>query len=217
MMESLCNRKSQFYAAYHYHFFYMMSLYNIVFESLILASASPRRQELLKSAHIPFTLCPADVVEDEDPLADPITLVTHNASLKAHAVAKAHPSELILAADTTVALDGHVFNKPADLAEARVILRMLSGKTHTVFTAVHLLALDAKVDEAWVAQATVTFKDLDEQAIDNYIQLVNPLDKAGAYGIQAHAELIISGFTGLRSTIMGLPIEELLPRLKTYL
>ena len=187
-----------------------------LFKSLILASASPRRQELLQSIHIPYTICPADVVEDEDPLADPLTLVTHNASLKAHAVANIHPSELVLAADTTVALDGHVFNKPADLVEAREILRMLSGKTHTVFTAIHLLALDAKVDEAWVAQAAVTFRILDDTTIDNYIQLVNPLDKAGAYGIQSHSELIISGFTGLRSTIMGLPIEELLPRLKSF-
>lgn len=182
-------------------------------QSLILASASPRRQELLTAAGIPFRVVVADVQENEDPRADPQVLVAHNAKIKAAWVAKLHPESLILAADTTVAIDGHVLNKPQDMSEAYAMLRRLSGKTHAVYTAVHFLCLNNSLDHHWVSTAQVTFKPLNDDLIRAYYEQVNPLDKAGAYSIQEHADMIIEHFQGLRSTVIGLPIEEVINRL----
>ena len=103
---------------------------------LILASASPRRRELLAQLGIPFEVVVADVVEHEDPATDPRVMVAHNAALKAEWVASRHPDAVVLGADTTVFLDGHAIDKAKDLDEARLILRKLSGREHTVFTGV---------------------------------------------------------------------------------
>lgn len=174
---------------------------------LILASASPRRRELLGQLGIPFDVVVADVVEHEDPSSDPAEMVTHNAALKADWVAARHPDAWVLGADTTVFIDQTVLNKPRDLAEARAMLLRLSGRTHTVFTgvAVRHLARQVKIDEG--VKSEVTFRPLTDDVIDAYFKVVNPLDKAGAYGIQNGRELIIAGWTGSFSNIMGLPME----------
>ena len=174
---------------------------------LILASASPRRHELLGQLGIPFTVVTAEVTENEDPAADPRVLVAHNAALKAGWVAERHSQALVLGADTTVFLDGVVLNKPADLADARRMLRLLSGRTHTVFTG---LAVRRQADGLRLeAEATseVTFLTLDEPAIDRYLSRVHTLDKAGSYSIQDQADLVVAGYRGSFSNIMGLPIE----------
>lgn len=174
---------------------------------LILASESPRRRELLAQLGVPFDVVVAEVVEHEEASTDPRVMVAHNASLKAEWVAGRHPDATVLGADTTVFLDGHALNKPRDPDEARAMLRRLSGRTHTVFTGLALrrkctgLALDEGV------ASDVTFKSLDEAAIEAYLARVHTLDKAGGYAIQEHPELIIAGYSGSLSNIIGLPLE----------
>jgi septum formation protein len=134
-------------------------------------------------------------------------MVAHNAALKADWVASRHPDAVVLGADTTVFLDGEAINKPKDLAEARLILKRLSGREHTVFTgvAVRHLSRGLRIDEGVASQ--VEFKPFGDGVIENYIRLVNTLDKAGAYSIQEQTDLIIAGFRGSFSNIMGLPME----------
>ncbi|HZP61496.1 MAG TPA: Maf family protein [Opitutaceae bacterium] len=175
---------------------------------LILASASPRRRELLGRLGVPFEVNVAEVTEHEEPDTDPHVMVAHNASLKADWVAARHPEAFVLGADTTVFLGGVVLNKPADLAAARAMLQRLAGRTHTVFTGLALrrLRTGLKLDQGVTSE--VTFKAFDDAAIDAYFQIVNPLDKAGGYGIQEGRELIIAGWRGSFTNIMGLPVEE---------
>jgi septum formation protein len=173
---------------------------------LILASASPRRRELLARLGVPFTVEVAAVTEFEDPGADPRQLVAHNAALKADWVAARHPGALVLGADTTVFLEGAVLNKPADGAEARAMLRRLSGRTHTVFTGLALRGPAGRREDAGVT-SEVTFRPLDEAVIEAYLARVHTLDKAGGYSIQDGAELIVAGYEGSFTNIMGLPLE----------
>jgi len=180
---------------------------------LILASASPRRTELLRDAGIPHRVVVAAVTEHEDPSTDPATMVLHNARLKAAAVSRLHPEALVLGSDTTVALGAHALNKPADLAESRSMLRRLSGREHTVHTGVCLLCPALGIDEAHDVTAWVRFRELSEDDITRYQSLVNTLDKAGAYGIQQGKELIIADYQQPISTIMGLPVEFVKERL----
>ncbi len=176
-------------------------------ERLILASASPRRRELLTRLGYPFTVVEARVQEDEDPRLDPRIMVSRNAARKADWVATKHPDAWVLGADTTVFIDGHALNKPADLADARAMLGRLSGRTHSVYTGLALRRADRGI--AWDASETcdVTFRVLDQALIDRYLSLVHVLDKAGAYGIQDHGDVIIAGHTGEVATIMGLPLN----------
>lgn len=179
----------------------------------ILASASPRRTELLREAGLAHRVVVAAVTEHEDPSTDPATMVLHNARLKATAVARLHPAALILGADTTVALGEHALNKPADLAESRAMLRRLSGREHTVHTGICLLCPARGIDEAHDVTAWVRFRVLSEEDITRYQALVNTLDKAGAYGIQEGKEIIIADYQQPISTIMGLPVEFVKARL----
>ena len=179
----------------------------------LLASASPRRTELLRAAGIPHTIEVAAVTEHEDPRTDPREMVLHNARLKAAAVARLHPDALVLGADTTVALGDRALNKPADLAESRAMLRSLSGREHVVHTGVCLLCPALGLEEAHDVTAWVRFRPLSEEDITRYQALVNTLDKAGAYGIQEGREIIIDAFQAPISTIMGLPVEFVATRL----
>jgi septum formation protein len=174
---------------------------------LILASASPRRRELLSKLGIPFEVVVAEVTEHEDPSTDPRVMVAHNAALKADWVAKRHPDAVVLGADTTVFLDGRAINKPRDLDGARSMLRLLSGREHTVYTgvAVRRLSTGLRIDQGVASQ--VEFKPFGDAVIEEYVRLVNTLDKAGAYSIQEHTELIVKGYQGSFSNIMGLPME----------
>jgi len=175
---------------------------------LILASASPRRRELLAGLGLDFEVVPAGVTEHEAPDADPRHVVRHNAALKADWVAARRPDAIVLGADTVVFVADRVLNKPRDLAEARAMLRQLSGRTHIVCTGLAVrrrsdgLALDAS------AESEVTFKSLDDNVIDRYLAQMNPLDKAGAYAIQEGGDLIIAGWKGSYTNIVGLPMEE---------
>jgi septum formation protein len=176
---------------------------------LILASASPRRKELLAQLGLPFEVIPADVTEHEAPDADPHEMVRHNAALKADWVAARHPDATVIGADTTVFIDRTVLNKPRDAAEARAMLRLLRGRTHTVFTGLALrrprdgLQLDRGV------ASEVTFRAFDDVTLELYLTRVHTLDKAGGYAIQESGEMIVAGYTGSLTNIVGLPVEEM--------
>jgi septum formation protein len=182
---------------------------NLPATRLILASASPRRKELLAQLGVPFEVVPADVTEHEAADADPREMVRHNAALKADWVAARHPDATVIGADTTVFIDHTVLNKPRDNTEARAMLRLLSGRTHTVFTglAVRRLRDGLKLDHGVASE--VTFKSFDDATIDRYLSRVHTLDKAGGYAIQEQSELIVAGFTGSLTNIVGLPLEEM--------
>lgn len=184
-------------------------------ERLILASASPRRRELLAELGARFDVVVADVVEHEDPALDPRVMVARNSALKADWVAARHPEAWVLGADTTVFIDGHALNKPADGAEARAMLRRLSGRTHTVFTGVALRHAARGVEENLGVSSEVDFHVLDEERIEAYLARVHVFDKAGGYGIQDQEVPLVAAWRGQMSNIMGLPqieVRELLTR-----
>jgi len=176
---------------------------------LILASASPRRRELMQRMGLQFTVQVADIEEDDSGLHGPEHMVIMNAELKADAVAAQHRESLILGSDTTVAIDGRILSKPDNLIEAKSMLQLLSGRVHSVFTAVALRWLASDFKLSFVERSEVHFKAFDENVIDAYFDLVNPLDKAGAYGIQLAREMIIESVHGSVENVMGLPIQAL--------
>ncbi len=183
----------------------------------ILASASPRRRELLEKHGLSPEIIPAGVIEHEDPNSCPREMVRHNATLKAREVAGRFPDALVLGADTTVAIDDVVLNKPADLADARAMLKKLSGREHTVFTGVCLAWKNAGLEEYFCETSRVVFNRLSDNDITRYFSRVNPLDKAGVYGIQEGRDIIIARFDEPVSNIMGLPAERVAVRVRELL
>jgi septum formation protein len=176
---------------------------------LYLASASPRRAELLRRMGLRFEIRPTHVEEDDRGKAGPEKMVLENAKLKARTLSKLEPNALVLGSDTTVALGEQVFSKPTDMVDARAMLQMLSGRVHTVYTAVALYWNLGSLAHVFVERSQVRFQVLNDARIDQYFQLVNPLDKAGAYGIQAGRELIVESVEGSVENVMGLPIQAL--------
>jgi septum formation protein len=156
-----------------------------------------------------FQIIPAEVTEHEAEDADPREMVRHNAALKADWVAERHPDATVIGADTTVFIGQTVLNKPRDLGHARDMLRMLSGRSHTVFTglAVRRTRDGLKLDRGVASE--VTFRTLDDATIELYLGRVHTLDKAGGYAIQEHADLIVAQYTGSLSNIVGLPVDEM--------
>lgn len=178
-------------------------------ERLVLASASPRRSELLQRMGLAFEVHPSHAEEDDSGSNGPEQMVHHNAALKAAAMEGTYPHALILGSDTTVAIDDRVLSKPIDLADAKAMLQRLSGRVHTVYTAVALHWSAGDFRECFVERSDVRFKPLDDAVIDAYFAIVNPLDKAGAYGIQEGRELIVESVEGSVENVMGLPIQAL--------
>jgi len=173
---------------------------------LILASASPRRRELLVQAGFTFEVFPAHVNEDTRPMEDPIAYVVRLARDKAEAVyAKVRdPEAIILGADTTVTLDGHILAKPEDASDAARMLRMLSGRTHRVITG---LAITSASGTEVAAEVTgVQFLTLTDEEISAYVATGEPMDKAGAYGIQGYAGKWIPRVEGCYFNVVGLPL-----------
>ena len=175
---------------------------------LVLASASPRRAELLRAAGIEFDVIPADVTEVLDPEESPDGFVRRVAQLKAEAVVPLAPGRPILGADTIVLLDNEVLGKPVDAAAAKRMLRLLSGREHTVMTAVCLVnpaAASGRI-QTRVARTTVEFVPLDAAEIDWYVASGEPMDKAGAYAIQGLASRLVTRIDGSYSNVVGLPV-----------
>ena len=180
---------------------------------LILASNSPRRRELLAEAGVRFEVHAYETDERRLDGEAAEHLVQRLSCLKARAAETHHPGKVILGADTVVVLDDRILGKPKSLDEAKRFLRDLSGRTHVVLTGVTLIDGRSHVD-TWLAASHVTFKLLTDKIIDEYVRLVNPLDKAGAYGIQSHGEMLVERVDGLMSNVIGLPVEEVVERLE---
>jgi septum formation protein len=175
--------------------------------SLVLASASPRRRELLSQLGLRFTVSAADL--DETPLAGEVAdaYVLRLARAKARAVAQRHPGAWVLAADTTVALGSELLGKPSGPAEAREMLGRLSGHTHAVYTGV---ALAGRAEASTVVRTAVTFRTLSAGEIDWYVGTGEPLDKAGAYAIQGRGGFLVAAVEGSPTNVIGLPLGETL-------
>lgn len=171
---------------------------------IVLASASPRRVEILTSVGWPFDKVPADIDESEVEGETPAEYVTRLAEEKALAVARQRPNEIVLGADTTVVVDGRILAKPSDLDDAKRMLRILSGRSHFVLTGV-AVAINDKVESA-LERTRVDFREMDEDEIEFLAVKGDPLDKAGAYAVQAQAALFISGIEGDYWNVVGLPI-----------
>ena len=174
-----------------------------------LASASPRRAELMRRMGLRFEIRPTHVEEDDSGSSGPEEMVIENAKLKACTLSDLEPDALVLGSDTTVALGEQVLSKPTDMEDARCMLQMLSGRTHTVYTAVALYWNLGSLAHVFVECSRVRFQELDDARINQYFQLVDPLDKAGAYGIQVGRELIVESVEGSVENVMGLPIQRL--------
>jgi septum formation protein len=174
---------------------------------VILASASPRRRELLKKIVRDFRVVPSGI--DEEPFrgTDPAAFALQAAEAKARAVGAKYPSSLIIGADTLVFLDREIFGKPETLAEARAMLGKLSGRRHGVITAVALFQKGRNRLQTGCETSWVTFKKLDAPAIDNYLRTIHPFDKAGSYAAQEYAELIVERVDGDYDNVVGLPVR----------
>ncbi|HEY5296898.1 MAG TPA: Maf family protein [Verrucomicrobiae bacterium] len=183
---------------------------------LILASASPRRAELLRQLKLEFEIMPGEVAEIFDEQLSPHELCELNAHRKARAIAKKHPDSLVLGADTLVFLEREIFGKPVDLKDARRMLARLQGRTHQVVTGVCLMQLRAHREKIFAVSTEVTFHPLDKRQINEYLEKINPLDKAGAYAIQEHGEMIVSEISGSYSNVVGLPLEKLREELVSW-
>ena len=179
--------------------------------NLILASQSPRRKELLGLLHIPFTVCVSHADETMDPALSPKEAVALVSRRKAQATPR-QTEDVVIAADTIVVCDDRILGKPADRADAIRMLKMLSGRTHQVMTGVTVLYADR---EAVFTEVTdVTFRAMSDKEICRYVDSGEPMDKAGAYGIQGGAALFAQSLCGDYYNVMGLPVCRLVQMLE---
>lgn len=172
---------------------------------LILASSSPRRQELLRQAGIPFEVSPAGISEDREPGEAPTAYALRLAEEKARAVARQFPEAFVLGADTIVVVDGEILGKPVDPREATRMLGLLSGRSHQVTTAVSVVA-PGRGAETRSLTTHVHFRELEDREIREYVAGGEPLDKAGAYAIQGGAAPWVTRLEGVYSNVVGLPL-----------
>lgn len=180
--------------------------------SLVLASASPRRKEIMETAGLRFSV---HVSDTDETLPDGITAsdaVTELSYRKALAVAKDFPDDTVIGADTVVTLDGKILGKPLDKDDAKNMLRTLSGRTHKVFTGVCIIK-NGKAN-SFFEETDVTFFELSDEEINGYVGTNEPMDKAGAYGIQGRGCTLVKGITGDYFNVVGLPVARLVKELK---
>jgi len=173
---------------------------------IVLASASPRRRELLSAAGVTFSARPANVDEAHHPGEDPVAYALRVAASKARAI----DADRVLAADTVVHLDGEVLHKPGVPEAALATLRRLSGREHTVTTAV---VLRARVERSVVVHTRVCFRALGDGDISRYVATGEPLDRAGAYAIQGGGGALVDWIDGSYTNVVGLPLRETLAML----
>lgn len=183
---------------------------------VILASASPRRSQLLREVISDFEVFPAGTEEFQPEHLSPRESCMLNAYHKARVIAKRFPDSLVLGADTEVCLGRRVFGKPKDRAEAEEMLGDLEGKEHQVITGVCLIHLRRHRQRTFPETTRVTFKRLGADEIAEYLNRINPFDKAGAYAIQEHGEMLIAKTEGSYSNVVGLPIERLRKELEQF-
>lgn len=175
---------------------------------IILASASPRRKEILELADLKFDVMPSDAQEITTKTA-PNEVVMELASIKAKDIyKKSEKQSMVVGADTVVAYQGQILGKPADEADAKRMLTMLSGQTHEVYTGVCVIE-DGKT-KTFYEETKVTFYEISDEQIDRYIKTGEPMDKAGSYGIQGKAAVFIKGIEGDYYNVVGFPIARFL-------
>ena len=184
--------------------------------SIILASNSPRRIELLRQSGLEFRVVPGNVPEIHHEQLTAREISQINAYRKARAAGKKFPDALVIAADTVVSLENTLFGKPATLEAAYEMLEKLQGRTHTVVTGICLLHLRTHRQRIFAESTSVTFRSLDAVKIRRYLTQINPLDKAGAYAIQERGDEIIEGISGSYSNVVGLPMEQLSSELRSW-
>jgi len=182
--------------------------------TFILASGSPRRKELLLELVSDFQVIPSTAEEIKIHPQGPVALISENAKIKAGDVAREYPKAWVLGADTLVFLEEKPFGKPRDMEQATKMLLTLSGKTHTVATGICLKNISVDKEIIFSEESFVTFKKLSVEMIESYFQVVDPLDKAGAYAIQTNPDMIIERWEGSLSNVIGLPVERLREELK---
>jgi septum formation protein len=175
---------------------------------LILASASPRRQELLSQLGIPFTVLPADI--DERPRAGewPRDYVMRMSQTKAEEVARQCPDAWIVGADTIVTIDHRILGKPRNTADAAAMLTLLSGRVHTIMTGLALVRQDQSYEVLETVSTRVYFRTLSEADISAYVATDEPFDKAGAYAIQGFAGAFVERYEGCYTNAVGLPVKR---------
>jgi septum formation protein len=178
-------------------------------KGLILASASPRRQQLFALLGVPFTPLAADVEENRSHGEGPEEMVCRLSQAKAEALAGDYPERLIVAADTIVVLDGQVLGKPADAGEAVAMLRRLRGREHLVFSGLAALSPSAGQQATELVQTTVWMRPYSGEEISHYVASGDPLDKAGAYAIQHPEFNPVAYIQGCYASVMGLPLCHL--------
>lgn len=171
---------------------------------LILASASPRRRELLAQVGLEFEVAPAHIDESRRSGESPTAYVERLAIEKAKTIHSLHADAFVLGADTTVEIDGHALEKPVDRADAKRMLHALSGRTHHVHTA--LAVLSPHGSRTHLETTSVTFSEIDEAGLEHYLATAEPYDKAGAYGIQGYAARWIPRIEGDYFNVVGLPL-----------
>ena len=176
---------------------------------VILASASPRRSELLASMNIEFEVVPSHVEELVDGYDFIPDLCEANARIKAEPIADLHPECLVVAADTMVYLEDTLSGKPADLEDAHRMLTKLQGRTHQVTTGVSLIYHNEEISKSFSVITNVTLLSLVTKQISEYLAKIDPLDKAGGYAIQEHKQMIAKRVSGSVSNVVGLPVERL--------
>lgn len=176
---------------------------------IILASASPRRKELLEKLDLDFSVCPADIDESLLPDEDAAMYPLRTAVQKAMAVAKTAEDALVIAADTVVAVDDDILGKPRDEAEAKAMLQRLSGREHIVITGIGVVDTASGRTLSATEQTIVYFHPLRDEEIDAYIATGECMDKAGSYGIQGKGSLLVRKIDGDYFNVMGLPLSRL--------
>ena len=176
---------------------------------VILASASPRRSQLLAFMDIEFEVVPSHVEELIDGYDFIPDLCEANARIKAEPIADMHPECLVIAADTMVYLEDTLFGKPTDIDDAHRMLTRLQGRTHQVTTGVSLIYHNEEISKSFSVITNVTFLSLDAGQISEYLAKIDPLDKAGGYAIQEHKQMIAKRVSGSVSNVVGLPVERL--------
>ncbi len=176
---------------------------------IILASASPRRERLLRELGLRFIVVRPDGIEELDGGAAPDVVAMQNAQRKARAVAGRHPHSMVIGADTIVVLDGKIFGKPRDRADARRMLAQLAGQRHEVITGVCLVHRSLDTELVFADTTHVWMRRLEPAQIAEYHARIDPLDKAGAYAIQEHGEGIVERIEGSYNNVIGFPTERL--------
>lgn len=180
----------------------------------ILASASPRRKELLRSVGLKLKIIPAHVDETHINGESPQTHVRRLSSDKATVIADQHPKALVLGADTIVVIDGLILGKPKNKSQARAMLERLSNRQHTVFTGFTIVSAGFGISKTKVVRSAVRFKKISPEEMDWYVNCDEPYDKAGGYAVQGKGAYFIKAIRGSYTNVIGLPLCEVLEELK---